>query len=147
MYETGKELVIYIYIYICTHTHTHTHTHTKDSFDYDFFSFGFWFLVFQDRVSLCSPGCPRTHSVDQAGLKLRNPPASASRVLGLKAYATTAQLKQRTLRAKGPSWWTFCPLSEKSILDSKQTRSTTCNIPNIYLLRIPLSVCQKIHRL
>jgi hypothetical protein len=38
--------------------------------------------------SLCSPGWPRTHSVDQAGLKLRNPPASASRVLGLKACAT-----------------------------------------------------------
>jgi hypothetical protein len=27
--------------------------------------------------------------VDQAGLELRNPPASASRVLGLKACATT----------------------------------------------------------
>jgi hypothetical protein len=40
-------------------------------------------------VSLCSPGCPGTHSVDQAGLELRNPPASASRVLGLKACATT----------------------------------------------------------
>jgi hypothetical protein len=48
-------------------------------------------LVFRDRVSLCSPGCPRTHSVDQAGLELRNPPASASQVLGLKACATTAQ--------------------------------------------------------
>jgi hypothetical protein len=47
------------------------------------------FLVFQDRVSLCSPGCPGTHSVDQAGLKLRIPSASASRVLGLKACATT----------------------------------------------------------
>jgi hypothetical protein len=35
-------------------------------------------LVFRDRVSLCSPGCPGTHSVDQAGLELRNPPASAS---------------------------------------------------------------------
>jgi hypothetical protein len=44
---------------------------------------------FQDRVSLCSPGCPGTHSVDQAGLELRNPPASASRVLGLKVCATT----------------------------------------------------------
>jgi hypothetical protein len=39
--------------------------------------------VFWDRVSLCSPGCPGTHSVDQAGLELRNLPASASRVLGL----------------------------------------------------------------
>jgi hypothetical protein len=44
-----------------------------------------FFLVFRDRVSLCSPGCPGTHSVDQAGLELRNLPASASRVLGLKA--------------------------------------------------------------
>jgi len=28
------------------------------------------------------PNYPGTHSVDQAGLKLRNPPASASHVLG-----------------------------------------------------------------
>jgi hypothetical protein len=48
----------------------------------------FCFFFFQDRVSLCSPGCPGTHSVDQAGLKLRNLPASASKVLGLKACAT-----------------------------------------------------------
>jgi hypothetical protein len=46
-------------------------------------------LSLQDRVSLYSPGCPGTHFVDQAGLELRNPPASASRVLGLKACATT----------------------------------------------------------
>jgi hypothetical protein len=51
----------------------------------------FCFLFFWDRVSLCSPGCPGTHSVDQAGLELRNPPASASRVLGLKACATTTR--------------------------------------------------------
>jgi hypothetical protein len=38
----------------------------------------FGFLVFRDRVSLYSPGCPGTHFVDQAGLELRNPPASAS---------------------------------------------------------------------
>jgi hypothetical protein len=43
----------------------------------------------QDRVSLYSPGCPGTYFVDQAGLELRNPPASASGVLGLKACATT----------------------------------------------------------
>jgi hypothetical protein len=48
-------------------------------------------MVFRDRVSLYSPDCPGTHSVDQAGLELRNPPASASQVLGLKAYASTAQ--------------------------------------------------------
>jgi hypothetical protein len=49
-------------------------------------------LVFHDRVSLCSPGCSGTHFIDQAGLELRNPPASASWVLGLKACATTARL-------------------------------------------------------
>jgi hypothetical protein len=54
-----------------------------------FFFFFFFFLVFPDRVSLYSPGCPGTHFVEQAGLELRNLPASASRVLGLKACATT----------------------------------------------------------
>jgi hypothetical protein len=49
-------------------------------------------LFFRDRVSLYSSGCPGTHSVDQAGLELRNPPASASQVLGSKACATTAWL-------------------------------------------------------
>jgi hypothetical protein len=44
---------------------------------------------FQDRVSLYIPGCPGTHFVHQAGLELRNPPASASRMLGLKACTTT----------------------------------------------------------
>jgi hypothetical protein len=45
-------------------------------------------FVFRDRVSLYSPGCPGTHFVDQAGFELRNPPASASLVLGLKVCAT-----------------------------------------------------------
>jgi hypothetical protein len=49
-------------------------------------------MYFQDRVSLYSSGCPGTHFVDQAGLELRNPPASASQVLGLKVCATTARL-------------------------------------------------------
>ena len=37
-------------------------------------------FFFRDRVSLYSSGCPGTHSVVQAGLKLRNLPASASQV-------------------------------------------------------------------
>jgi hypothetical protein len=49
----------------------------------------FPFIYFQDRVSLCIPGCPGTYSVDQAGLELRDPPASASQVLGSKVCATT----------------------------------------------------------
>ena len=44
----------------------------------NFFLFCFLFFFFQNRVSLCSPGCPGTHCVDQADLELRNLPASAS---------------------------------------------------------------------
>jgi hypothetical protein len=42
-------------------------------------SFVFCF-VFQDRVSLCTPGCPGTHFVDQADLELKKLPTSASQV-------------------------------------------------------------------
>jgi hypothetical protein len=52
------------------------------------FCFVLFCFVFRDRVSLYSPGCPGTHFVDQAGLKLKNLPASASRVLELKECAT-----------------------------------------------------------
>jgi hypothetical protein len=54
------------------------------------FGFFFFFLVFRDRVSLYrySLGCLGTHSVDQAGLELRNSSASGSQVLGLKMCAT-----------------------------------------------------------
>jgi hypothetical protein len=48
----------------------------------------FFVFCFRDRVSLYSPGCSGTHLVYQAGLELRNLPASASQVLGLKACAT-----------------------------------------------------------
>jgi hypothetical protein len=77
--------------------------HCERDFLFSFFFFFFFLsfflfiylflfgLVFQDRVSLYSPGYPGTHFVDQAGLELRNPPASASQVLGLKACATTAR--------------------------------------------------------
>jgi hypothetical protein len=53
----------------------------------------FFVFVFQDRVSLYRPGCPEAHFVDQAGLELRYPPASACWVLGLKACTTTPGLK------------------------------------------------------
>ena len=35
-------------------------------------------FVFQDRISPCSPGCPETYYIDQADLKLRDMPRSAS---------------------------------------------------------------------
>jgi hypothetical protein len=54
--------------------------------------FGFVCLVgFQDRVSLYSPGCPATHFVDQAGLELRNLPASVPSA-GIKGVCHHAQL-------------------------------------------------------
>jgi hypothetical protein len=70
-----------------SHKHNHFSEHSCFS---SFWLFVCLFVCFQDRVSLYSPGCPGTHFVDQAGLELRNPPASASQMLGLKVCSTTA---------------------------------------------------------
>jgi hypothetical protein len=48
-----------------------------------------WFS--RQGFSVCSYGYPGTHSVDQTSPGLRNPPASASQVLGLKVCITTAR--------------------------------------------------------
>lgn len=65
---------------------TSTHASPLPLFFLPFLPFLFFAsFVFQDRVFLCSPGCPWIHAVDKAGLELRHPPASASRVLRLKA--------------------------------------------------------------
>ena len=53
------------------------------------FVFVAFVCVFPDKVSLWSLGCPGTRSVDQAGLKSKDPLASAPKVLGLKVSATT----------------------------------------------------------
>jgi hypothetical protein len=79
---------------LCAYQKTLPRFHLSDAslfflFVFVFVFFVFCFFVFRDRVSLYSPGHPGTHFVDQAGLELRNLPASASRVLGLKACATT----------------------------------------------------------
>lgn len=42
-----------------------------------------WYVLTQ--VPLCGPGYSGPHSVDQAGLNLRDPLASTCQVLGLKA--------------------------------------------------------------
>jgi hypothetical protein len=52
--------------------HQHNCTPSSGSFLGSVFSFS------KQGFSLCSPGYAGTHSVDQAGLKLRDPPASAS---------------------------------------------------------------------
>ena len=56
-------------------------------------------MVFQDRVSLYSPGSPGTHSVDQASLELRNPPASASQVELAILLTSFARLGPRLIKA------------------------------------------------
>jgi hypothetical protein len=57
-----------------------------------YFIYYYYLGSVRDRVSLYSHGCLGTHFVDQDDLKLRNLPASASQVLGLKVCATTARL-------------------------------------------------------
>ena len=52
------------------------------------FLFFYFFGFSRQGIALYSPGCPGTHFVNQAGFELRNPPGSASLVLGLKACAT-----------------------------------------------------------
>jgi hypothetical protein len=54
-------------------------------FVFCFLFFVFCFCFFETGFL----GCPGTHSVDQADLKLKNLPASASRVLGLKVCTAT----------------------------------------------------------
>jgi hypothetical protein len=68
---TGKVLLL-LFVFVCLFV----------------FVFVFVLFCFVRRVSLYCPGCPGTHSIDQAGLELRNPPASVSQVLGLKVCAT-----------------------------------------------------------
>jgi hypothetical protein len=72
------------------HMNTCTHTHTHVQIPHSFFFVCLLVFCFFETGFLCSPGYPGTHFVDQAGLELRNPPASASQVLGLKVCATTA---------------------------------------------------------
>jgi hypothetical protein len=77
--------VVGSYVLICHHlvvvTHSHRATgHLLPVAVYINFIYLLFILVFQGRVFPCSLG---THPVDQAGLKLRNPSASATQVLGL----------------------------------------------------------------
>jgi hypothetical protein len=74
--------------------------------DYEMSCLGrLFFFFFWDRVSLYSPGCPRTHSVDQAGLQLRNLPISASQVLGLKVCATMPGYDDMIFKIQNSAYW------------------------------------------
>jgi hypothetical protein len=104
MYLWHTHIYVYIYVYIyythiyvCMYVFTIFRTFVQLSVcvrsDERIFFF-FWF--FWDRISLYSPGCPGTHFVDQAGLELRNPPASAFQVLGLKWWLLNKQINKVT---------------------------------------------------
>ena len=67
-YKSDSYVFMYVYMYVCMYGY------------------------FLDRVTLCNFGQPGTLSVDQAGLELRDPPASAFQVLGIKVCATTDRL-------------------------------------------------------
>jgi hypothetical protein len=92
-------------------------------------------LFFRDRVSLCSPGCPGIHFVNQAGLELRNPPVFASQVLGLKACTTTARpgmsSLHRCLVREDMIWGSFLSLGLQDCLETSVPRSLspTCLSP------------------
>ena len=58
-------------------------------------------FIFIHFLFFCA--CPVLALVDQAGLTLRDPPAPASRVLGLKVCSTNACLPQSTLKG----WFFF----------------------------------------
>jgi hypothetical protein len=85
------DLIKIITIIIASAFFPHKYASLSYRFRHDLVTFFLFlsFLVFRDRVSLYSPGCPGTHFEDQTVLELRNPLASASRVLGLKACTTT----------------------------------------------------------
>lgn len=102
--NTKTQMYTHTYTYRDT-THTHTDTQQKNKacekldlntcqvwfcFLPEFFSgippplFLFCLFVFWDRVSLHSPRCPGTFSVDQAGLKFRDWPLSVYWVMDWK---------------------------------------------------------------
>jgi hypothetical protein len=93
----------------------------------------FCFLVFRDRVSLYSPGCPGTHFVDQAGLELRDPPASASRVLGLR------ELIGGILTSLKTSWmeWLGFVSDTRSCSETKFDLQLAAILPQLPNARIP----------
>jgi hypothetical protein len=60
---------------VCIYIHVYYYSHTyADTYKYIFF---LCVGRFQDKVSLGNPGGPGIHSVDQAGLKFRDPPTSS----------------------------------------------------------------------
>lgn len=60
-------------------------------------------FVFQDTVSLCSPGCSRTYYVDRLAFNLQRSSASASQKLRLMVYVSTLGLLLAIFNAREAS--------------------------------------------
>jgi hypothetical protein len=71
-------------------------------------------LVFQNRVSLCSPSCPGTHSADQDGLELRNLPSLYLPSAGIKGVRHHCPAAVHCLIASKFLVWLFCPHGDSS---------------------------------
>jgi hypothetical protein len=68
----------------------------------------FLFFIFQDRISLCSPGYSGTHFVDQVALELRDFPAPASAFLVLESRCVPShQADLRTFKLS-PILFSLC---------------------------------------
>lgn len=66
-------------------------------------------FLFQDWVSLCYSGCSRTRPVDRVCPKLKDPPSSASQVLGLIVCITTSSITGDIDNSSVWSpWWASC---------------------------------------
>jgi hypothetical protein len=131
------------FTYIHTYTGRHMHKNkyifkkTMPSLDCPFRWYTFkscWvfvvvvlFVCFSRQCFSVILGCPGTHFVDQAGLGLRNLPASVSGVLGLKVFATTPgkllivrEYKTAQLRGKGKSVTISCPTGRSWLFGSRE---------------------------
>jgi hypothetical protein len=100
-------------------------------------------VVVVPPLSLCSPGCPGTHSVDQAGLKLRNPPASASQNAGIKSVChhclEGAALIKKTFNW---GWLTVSEVPSIIIMAGSMTHSGRHGAGKVYILiRMPPGDC------
>lgn len=59
------------------------------------------FFSFWDKVTVCIPGCPRTHCIDKAGLKTHsNPPVSVSWMWVVQRSVITPSSESLTFGAK-----------------------------------------------
>ena len=95
------------------------------------------FILLWERVSLCIPSCPRTHSVDQAVREIRDLHDSASTVLGFKVCATTASFIyfpswSNSIASLMYSWVCGSPMEHGQLKKSYSFKKTYSSSPSSY---------------